>query len=326
MKKQIKMIVALVMLLSFVLCYRSVNASDTINADVVDDYLLEFMQANGLSENAMPLEYELDLIYECDKENDTDFSFTGDPDIIWDSYGMAVNMHAYSVGENAVHVFLDIRFDEDAEIGSRDMITIHCADNVFPDIPDLNSLWLLQNSSGEVIAQKDVQFGILDGGVQNHSVYGFGFSGVSEFTDISGPQRLLVYFSGKSESVDTITKIPLKSVVWKHMEEDTPNALLAPGMDSVEIPVIEKLDFPWKPVLLAVVTIFDVVVLVVVILAFKKKKTHSVESEMSMEEEVTPAQEESLNLKSDEIEYLREIGYFDSKSSKGRDKGTENKK
>lgn len=98
------------------------------------------------------------------------------------------------------------------------------------------------------------------------------------------------------------------------------------GHDSVIAPGFEKNDSLWKIILLAVVLILDVIVAVVVYLNLKQnpKKTDeptAQTTELSEEETVAVKEKLQSNMKmnNDDMEYLKSIGYFDSKSSKGKD-------
>ena len=299
--------------------------SENVNTDglIIHDWDAvadEFMSEDGVfSQHYLIHTCEIELVYDnglvtidCDSVSD-----------MMKSYGVEAKIYCFEETQftssvytpGSSYLYLDVIFHEKAKLGTDDKLWITLPDGLGLSHTEVRGRWAQpEEAVAEWIAVNDFVIPI-DKEMTNHISIP-----LNQIVPGEKGNRLLLSFRS-TPTGEAVTGAQKMRVIWR-----TDPAYYTVNYDAVIAPGFEKNDSLWKIILLAVVLILDVIVAVVVYLNLKQnpKKTDeptAQTTELSEEETVAVKEKLQSNMKmnNDDMEYLKSIGYFDSKSSKGKD-------
>ncbi len=305
-KRKILAIVMLILLLSGIKTL-PVQAVE-ISADYeIDEMLLDFMRECSLPESVEAVESEVTLTYQQRDEKGAGFSVES-IEVIRERHGFSAKLITYRNESGSFHAFLDARFDWYAEVTEEDCLTISYPIGIGIAFNETQVQWLsLANNDGEWFVKDTITASSTDGN-------GFMIP-LDEIAKHGNSSRILLYINGTaSTNFDSAT--PNMEVEWFHRFSSTEQvfeAVLTPSTILTQ-PVEDTNAFPWKVIFIVLLIDLDIVAVIIIIHHIQKKrriKQESPEQQAAIADEAEAELQQNLKLKPEDVEYLKEIGYFD---------------
>lgn len=294
-RKFLTVVLAVVCLCLNCLNVLTVQADDEADQYEIDDVMRDFMQNNHLPESAVQIDGEFELIYQQTDDNGAGFSITGSNDIMRVSYGIWANMVAYN-SEAGVHLFFDIRFEEDVDFTEQDALVV-----MYPKKMSFSGKekFIAQSMSVNASGEWNVEF--FEASMTDGSRITIFINQINQKEDIN---RILLCIDGTVP--DNISSaLPKITLTWVHrVSEKELETVIAPHVKTN----------PWKAIMVLLLIDLDIVAIFLIVRHIQKKRramNEQLKQQADISSEAEAELRHNLKLKDEDMEYLKEIGYFD---------------
>ena len=284
----------------------SIEQKDTLLSEY-DTLLSEFMREDDLPNVLIPKDCDVNLVYDDGRS-----SFSSDSVYMIEKYGFGVNVYHFKDAHYDSYLYLNIVFSDNAKFGSDDSLLITLPAGVGLFDKEIKGRWAQWNPEVEWMIVKDFTISRDSGTGKTIRIP------LNQIVPGEYATRLLLSIHG--EVIDEVVEgFQGMTVIWQH---DPLNNSVNYDVPTPSVTMPGK-SMDWKKIaVLAIILTLDLIVAVVVYLKLKhhpKKTNDSFPQSVELSDEKALVWKEelksNLKLENEDMEYLKSIGYFDSKSS-----------
>ncbi len=272
-----------------------------------DTLLSEFMSQDNLPDGFIPKDCGINLTYD-----NGGFSFSSDSMYMMEKYGFGANVCHVEDAQSNYYLYVDIVFSDKAILESDDRLSITLPAGAGWFDTEIKGCWARLDTEVDWRAVKDFKIKVSKNSGKSNTIS----IPLNQIVPGEYGNRLLLS-TRVIPADENVSEFHGTYVIWRHTQinNGASNDALAPSVEN---------STDWKKIaVLAIVLALDVTVAVFVYLKLKQRPKKTDESttqlmELSKEDIAVLKEELKNNLKLDneDMEYLKSIGYFDSKSSK----------